>query len=87
MLKPQQNWISIEPDPAPKTTGMFDVPDTSTTTPNRGTIIGAGPGIRDFPMFVKPGDRVLYEPQGGTVITENDKDIVLLRVTAVMAKI
>ena len=73
-----------------KTAGGIILPDTAQEKPQRGKVIAVGPGKRLdsgqlAEMDVKIGDTVLYGKYGGTEVTVDGKDIVILRVEDVLA--
>jgi len=66
-----------------KTSGGIILPDTAKEKPQEGTVIAAGPGKvlengERKPLSVKEGDTVIYSKYGGTEITvEGDEYIIL----------
>ncbi|MDR1026870.1 MAG: co-chaperone GroES [Rickettsiales bacterium] len=61
MLKPLHNYILVKPiEETSKTAGGIIIPDTAKNKPSTGEVIAAGPGDKDAPVSVKPGDRVLF---------------------------
>jgi len=68
------------------------LPDTAKEKPQRGKVIAAGDGkIGDdgkrVPLDVKKGDEVLYSKYGGTEVTVEGDDLLVLRESDVLAKV
>jgi chaperonin GroES len=69
------------------------LPDTAKEKPQRGKVIAAGDGKWDedgekrIPLDVKKGDEVLYSKYGGTEITVEGDDLLVLRESDVLAKV
>jgi len=68
-----------------KTAGGIIIPDTAKEKPQKGTIIAAGPGKKDEPVTVKPGDYVLYGKYSGTEIQLNGEDLLIMRESDILA--
>jgi chaperonin GroES len=47
--------------------------------------VAAGPGKKDEPMSVKPGDLVLYGKYAGTEITVEGKEYLIMRESDILA--
>ena len=83
-LEPLDDRIVVEQMEAEtKTKGGIVLPDTAKEKPQKGTVIAAGPGrVADdgkrIPMTVKKGDKVIYAKYGGTEVTVDGKDYVIL---------
>lgn len=59
--KPMQNKVIVLPDPPEdRTEGGLYIPDTAKKRANKGTVVGAGPGTKEFETLCKPGDRILF---------------------------
>lgn len=85
-IKPLGDRVLVAPDVAEeKTSGGIFVPDTAKEKPQRGHIVAVGPGKKDEPMSVKPGDAVLYGKYGGTEITIDDKNYLIMRESDIYA--
>ncbi len=79
-ITPLADRVVIEPAPAEeKTAGGIIIPDTAKEKPQRGTVVAAGPGKKDEPTTVKPGDVVLYGKYAGTEISIDGKDYLIMR--------
>lgn len=73
-----------------KTAGGIILPDAAQEKPQRGTVLAVGPGKRLdsgqlATMDVKVGDTVLYGKYGGTEVTVDGKDYVILRADDILA--
>jgi chaperonin GroES len=85
-IKPLADRVLIEPSPAEeKTAGGIIIPDTAKEKPQKGTVVAAGPGKKDEPMSVKPGDLVLYGKYAGTEITVEGKEYLIMRESDILA--
>jgi chaperonin GroES len=85
-IKPLADRVLIEPSPAEeKTAGGIIIPDTAKEKPQKGTVMAAGPGKKDEPMTVKPGDVVLYGKYAGTEINVNGNDFLIMRESDILA--
>lgn len=69
------------------------LPDTAKEKPQRGTVIAVGDGAWDedgekrIPLDVTKGDEVLYSKYGGTEVTVEGEDLLVLRESDVLAKV
>jgi chaperonin GroES len=68
-----------------KTAGGIIIPDTAKEKPQRGTIVAAGPGKKDEPVAVKPGDTVLYGKYAGTEIQIDGEELLIMRESDIFA--
>ena len=79
-IKPLADRVLIEPAAAEeKTTGGIIIPDTAREKPQKGKVVAVGPGKKDEPMTLKEGDQVLYGKYGGTDVTLDGKDYLIMR--------
>lgn len=67
-----------------KTAGGIILPDSAQEKPQKGKVLAVGPGKRLdsgklAPLEVKTGDTVLYGKYGGTEVTVDGTDYVILR--------
>jgi chaperonin GroES len=72
-----------------KTASGLYLPDAAQEKPQRGTVIAVGPGKRlDSGQLaaidIKVGDTVLYGKYGGTEVTVDGKDVIILRADDVL---
>ncbi len=81
-IKPIGDRVVVEAAPAEEKTasGIF-IPDTAKEKPQQGTVVAVGDGKKDEPMTVKVGDKVLYSKYGGTEITIDGKEYLMMRET------
>lgn len=84
-IKPLGDRILLErPTEAEETTaGGIIIPDTAKEKPTEGTVVAIGEGRRldngtIMPLNVSVGDRVLYSKYGGTDVSVDGKDYVIL---------
>ena len=85
-IKPLADRVIIEPAAAEeKTSGGIIIPDTAKEKPQRGTVVAVGPGKKDEPMTVKPGDVVLYGKYAGTEILQEGDDYIIMRESDIVA--
>jgi chaperonin GroES len=85
-IKPLADRVLIKPSPAEeKTAGGIIIPDTAKEKPQRGTVVAAGPGKKDEPMTVKPGDVVLYGKYAGTEINVDGNEYLIMRESDILA--
>jgi chaperonin GroES len=91
-LKPLDDRIVVRPNEAEQTTvsGLV-IPDTAKEKPQQGEVLGVGPGRRSeqtgevIPLDVKVGDIVVYSKYGGTEITVDGEDLLILSSRDVLA--
>jgi chaperonin GroES len=87
-LKPLADRVLVEPKEAEtKTASGIIIPDTAQEKPQQGTVIAAGNGKKDEPLTVKEGDTVLYGKYGGTEITFEGKEYLIMRESDIYAVI
>ena len=86
MIKPLADRVLIEPQEAQtKTASGIFIPDTAKEKPPQGKGVAAGPGKKDEPMEVKPGDVVLYGKYAGTEVTVEDKKYLIVKQSDILA--
>lgn len=93
-LQPLDDRIVVRPSEAEKTTASgLVIPDTAKEKPQQGEVLAVGPGRRSdtsgeiIPLDVKVGDTVVYSKYGGTEITEDGEDLLILNGRDVLAKV
>ena len=90
-LKPLGSRLVVEPiEQEDLTTGGIYLPDTAKEKPQRGVILSIGPGDRDdegkyLPMDVKEEDVVLFNKYSGTEIKVDDKKLLIMKESDVLA--
>ena len=75
-----------------RTAGGIILPDNAQEKPQRGKVLAVGPGKRLdsgqlSAMDIKTGDTVLYGKYGGTEVTVEGKDYIILRAEDVLGVI
>lgn len=70
--------------------GGLYIPDTAKEKPQQGTVVAVGPGrLNDegdrIPMEVSEGDRVLYGKYAGTEVTVDDRELLIVKESDVLA--
>ena len=86
MIKPLADRVLVEPQEAQtKTASGIYIPDTAKEKPQQGKVIAAGPGKKDEPMEVKPGDVVLYGKYAGTEVTVEEKKYLIVKQSDILA--
>ncbi|HLT15266.1 MAG TPA: co-chaperone GroES [Acidimicrobiales bacterium] len=91
-LQPLEDRIIVKPSEAEETTSSgLVIPDTAKEKPQQGEVIAVGPGRRSeqtgeiIPLDVKVGDVVVYSKYGGTEITDNGEELLILNGRDVLA--
>ena len=86
MLKPLGTRVVIEPKEAETmTAGGLYIPDNAKEKPQQGVIVAAGPGTKDEPMEVKPGETVLYGKYAGTEVTFEGAKYLIVKQSDILA--
>jgi chaperonin GroES len=90
-LQPLEDRIVVRPAEAEETTASgLVIPDTAKEKPQQGEVLAVGPGrIGDdnerVPMDISVGDRVVYSKYGGTEISNDGEDLLILAARDVLA--
>ena len=90
-LQPLEDRIIVRPSEAEATTASgLVIPDTAKEKPQQGDVLAVGPGRRSdtgelIPMDVSSGDTVVYSKYGGTEITVDGEDLLILNARDVLA--
>jgi chaperonin GroES len=85
-IKPLADRVLVMPALAEeKTASGIIIPDTAKEKPQKGQVVATGPGKEDEPMTVKVGDHVLYGKYGGTEITIEGNDYLIMRESDIYA--
>ena len=91
-LKPLEDRIIVKPGDAEETTASgLVIPDTAKEKPQQGEVLAVGPGRRSeqtgdiIPLDVQVGDTVVYSKYGGTEITVDGEDVLILSSRDVLA--
>ena len=91
-LQPLEDRIIVKPGEAEETTvsGLV-IPDTAKEKPQQGSVLAVGPGKRAessgelIALDIKVGDTVLYSKYGGTEVTVDGDDLLVLNGRDVLA--
>lgn len=72
-----------------KTAGGIIIPDTAKEKPSEGKIVAVGSGVRDesgavIALDVKVGDSVLFGKWGGTEITLDGEELLIMKESDIM---
>jgi chaperonin GroES len=93
-LKPLGDRLIVKPIDEEETTASGIVlPDTAKEKPQKGKVVAVGEGKWDedgekrIPLDVGEGDEVLYSKYGGTEITVEDDELLVLRESDVLARV
>jgi chaperonin GroES len=93
-LQPLDDRIVVRPSEAEeKTASGLVIPDTAKEKPQQGEVLAVGPGRRAentgelIPLDVQVGDKVVYSKYGGTEITVEGEDLLILTARDVLAKV
>ena len=93
-LQPLDDRIVVRPSEAEeKTASGLVIPDTAKEKPQQGEVLAVGPGRRAentgelIPLDVTVGDKVVYSKYGGTEITIDGEDLLILTGRDVLAKV
>jgi chaperonin GroES len=92
-LKPLGDRVLVRPMEEEETTASGIVlPDTAKEKPQKGEVLAVGDGKLDddgkrVKLDVSKGDEVLYSKYGGTEITVDGEELLVLRESDVLAKV
>jgi chaperonin GroES len=90
-LKPLGDRLVVEPkEREERTASGIILPETAKEKPQEGEVLAVGPGRRDdegerIPMDVKKGDTVLYAKYAGTEVKVDDKKLLILKESDILA--
>ena len=90
-LRPLSDRLVVEPqEKEEKTASGIILPETAKEKPQKGTVLAAGPGRTDdngrrIEMDVKTGDVVLYARYAGTEVKINDRKLLILKESDILA--
>jgi chaperonin GroES len=91
-LQPLEDRIVVRSsEPEETTVSGLVIPDTAKEKPQQGEVLAVGPGRRSeqtgdiIPLDVKVGDKVVYSKYGGTEITVDGDDLLILNGRDVLA--
>jgi chaperonin GroES len=93
-LQPLDDRIVVRPSDSEETTASgLVIPDTAKEKPQQGEVLAVGPGRRTentgelIPLGISKGDIVVYSKYGGTEITIDGEDLLILTSRDVLAKV
>jgi chaperonin GroES len=93
-LQPLDDRIVVRASESEATTASgLVIPDTAKEKPQQGEVLAVGPGKRSeqtgeiIPVDVKVGDTVVYSKYGGTEITVDGDDLLILNARDVLATV
>lgn len=92
-IQPLYDRVVVRRLEAEKTTSTgIIIPDTAAEKPTQGEVVAVGEGaVTDSgelrPLTVRPGDRVLFGKYGGTEITVDGEELLVLRESDILATI
>jgi chaperonin GroES len=93
-LQPLEDRIVVRTAEAEETTSSgLVIPDTAKEKPQQGEVLAVGPGRRSeqsgdiIKMDIEAGDTVVYSKYGGTEITLDGEDYLILNARDVLAKV
>ena len=93
-IKPLEDKIVVQASEAEATTASgLVIPDTAKEKPQQGKVLAVGPGKRSetsgdlIPVDISVGDTVLYSKYGGTEISVDGEDLLVLSSRDVLAKL
>ncbi|MEA3019133.1 MAG: chaperonin GroES [Actinomycetota bacterium] len=91
-LQPLEDRIVVRANESEATTASgLVIPDTAKEKPQQGEVLAIGPGRRSeqtgevIPLDIKKGDTVVYSKYGGTEITIDGEDLLILTSRDVLA--
>src|ERR671910_722223 len=91
-LKPLDDRIVVQPNEAEQTTASgLVIPDTAKEKPQQGKVLAVGPGKRTentgelVPLGIEIGQTILYSKYGGTEVTVDGEDLLILSSRDVLA--
>ena len=91
-LQPLDDRIVVRPAESEETTASgLVIPDTAKEKPQQGQVLAVGPGKRSdstgelIPVDVNVGDTVVYAKYGGTEISAEGEDVLVLSARDVLA--
>ncbi len=93
-LQPLDDRIVVQPGESEETTASgLVIPDTAKEKPQQGEVLAVGPGRRSettgelIPLDIAVGDTVVYSKYGGTEISADGKDLLILSSRDILAKV
>jgi len=89
-LQPLEDRVVVKPGEAEERTASgLVIPDTAKEKPQQGEVVAVGPGRwedgKRIPFDVKVGDTVVYSKYGGTEVTLEGEDYLILSARDLLA--
>lgn len=91
-LQPLEDRVAVRPaDPEQTTASGLVIPDTAAEKPQQGEVVAVGPGKRAdatgelMPLDIEVGATIVYSKYGGTEITIDGEDLLILSARDVLA--
>jgi chaperonin GroES len=85
--QPMAGRVLVTPAAAEeKTKSGIIIPDTAKEKPQRGEIIAVGEALKDEPMELKVGDKVLYGKYAGTEVSIDGTDYLIMKASDIYLK-
>jgi chaperonin GroES len=91
-LAPLADRLVVVPsDPEVATASGLVIPDSAQERPNQGTVLAVGPGRRSeetgelVPVGIESGATVIYAKYGGTELTIDGQDLLIISASDVLA--
>jgi chaperonin GroES len=89
-LQPLEDRVVVKPGEAEERTASgLVIPDTAKEKPQQGEVVAVGPGRFEdgqrIPFDVKVGDTVVYSKYGGTEVTLEGEDYLILSARDLLA--
>lgn len=84
-IKPLQDRVVVKRfDEEEMTKGGIIIPEAAKESPAEGEVVAVGPGRKDengksMPLDVKKGDKVIFSKYGGTEVTIDGEDLLIMR--------
>jgi chaperonin GroES len=93
-LQPLEDRIVVRPaESEERTASGLVIPDTAKEKPQQGEVLAVGPGKRAestgevIPLDIKAGDRIVFSKFGGTEISVDGEELLILSSRDVLAKV
>lgn len=90
-IQPLADRVVVEPlEESEEMRGGLYIPDTAKEKPQQGTVVAIGPGRRTdegerIPVELSEGDRVLYGKYSGTEVTVDERELLIIKESDVLA--
>jgi chaperonin GroES len=78
--------VKLEKNEA-KTAGGIIIPDTAQEKTQQGVVVEAGPGTEKDPVFVKAGQKVMYDKYAGSQVKIDGEEHLILKMSDIIAVI